>query len=190
MDHSAAPGIGTGPTCPKGWRQLRPPALTGSEALILTDNRISDLTPLATLTGLTILVLTDNKITDLSALSDLDGLEVLYLDGNEVTDLKPLERLPGLLHVVMGEIPPDGGARDVVTRLETLGIQGTLESEAQNLPAPSDPSTWSLLVSRSVDGGTEIVFNFRCGADTQTRRAGGFALRCGPASRRPSAGVQ
>jgi Leucine-rich repeat (LRR) protein len=64
--------------------------------LYLCGNKISDLSPLASLTNLTALHLWGNQISDLSPLSDLTNLRELYLPGNNISDLSPLVENSGL----------------------------------------------------------------------------------------------
>lgn len=65
-------------------------------SLSLANNRISDLSALASLGGLRFLDLSGNAIEELSALRGLENLRSLYLDGNPLTDLSPLYRLGNL----------------------------------------------------------------------------------------------
>lgn len=66
------------------------------ENLSVSDNAISDISPVAGLTKLTSLQLSNNAVSDLSALGGLGNLKTLYLDGNPVSDLTPLYSLRGL----------------------------------------------------------------------------------------------
>ena len=66
--------------------------------LDLADNRVSDITPLATLTNLTYLSLDSNEITDIAPLAGLFNLDQLILTnsydtdhpGNQIWNLEPL----------------------------------------------------------------------------------------------------
>jgi hypothetical protein len=62
----------------------------------LRGNQISDLTPLVEMPSLTILNLAHNEIDDLSPLAEMPQLERLYLDYNKVSDLEPLADLINL----------------------------------------------------------------------------------------------
>ena len=64
--------------------------------LVLSNNRITDLSPLKNLTELQWLGLENNQITDISPLSGLGNLSGLYLQNNQISDLSPLEWLIGL----------------------------------------------------------------------------------------------
>jgi internalin A len=61
--------------------------------LILSNNKISDITPLKSLTNLTSLDLSVNKISDITPLKSLTNLSELYLWGNPIANktcpLKP-----------------------------------------------------------------------------------------------------
>ena len=65
-------------------------------SLYLGQNQISDLTPLATLSSLNELYLLDNKIADLQPLSQLQTLQTLQIDNNQVQNLEPLTQVTSL----------------------------------------------------------------------------------------------
>ena len=98
---------------------------TGLEQLFLSDNRISNLSPLAGLTGLERLDLNFNGInTNLSPLAGLTGLKQLFLKGNNLSDISPLAGLTRLerLHLArnrISDISPLAGLH----RLELLNLQ-------------------------------------------------------------------
>ena len=72
------------------------PSLTG---MLLTDNRIRDLTPLTNLQNPSImesLSLPNNQIRDISPLARFTGLTQLHLDRNQITDISPLANLINL----------------------------------------------------------------------------------------------
>ena len=72
--------------------------------LSLSDNRISDLTPLANLTQLRYLPLRDNAISDLTPLANLTQLQALSLDRNQkISDLTPLANLEELKELSFSE---------------------------------------------------------------------------------------
>jgi internalin A len=64
--------------------------------LDLSDNKISDIKPLASLTNLELLSLNDNKISDIKPLASLTKLTFLTLDKNQLIDVKPLASLTNL----------------------------------------------------------------------------------------------
>ena len=68
--------------------------------LHLSENQITDLSPLEKLTNLTGLDLGQNQITDLTPLEKLTNLTGLLLGQNQITDLTPLEKLTNLRHFV------------------------------------------------------------------------------------------
>jgi len=65
-------------------------------SLGLTNNGITDLTPLADLKNLTSIKLTNNKVTDLTPLAGLPALNNLGLSYNTVADLTPLTHIATL----------------------------------------------------------------------------------------------
>ena len=69
---------------------------TGATEFYLSDNNITDFSPLAELTNLTNLIFVRNNITDLSPLAGLTNLKELDLLGNNITDLTPLTGLKNL----------------------------------------------------------------------------------------------
>jgi len=64
--------------------------------LYLTNNQISDLTPLSSLENLVSLGLGRNHISDIAPLSELTNLNVLWLWSNQISDITPLEGLLNL----------------------------------------------------------------------------------------------
>jgi hypothetical protein len=71
--------------------------MTDLEELVLNNNRIGDLTPVAGLTKLWHLDVHDNHaVTDVSPLAGLTNLERLVLRGNLITDITPLAGLSKL----------------------------------------------------------------------------------------------
>ena len=74
------------------------------ENLSVSDNDISDLSPVVALKNLTSLQISNNAVSDLTALSSLSGLKTLYLDGNPIRDLTPLYRLSELKTLSMKNI--------------------------------------------------------------------------------------
>lgn len=70
--------------------------LTGLHSLDLSDNSISDITPLANLSRLKQLLLSQNEVCDLTPLASLKNLFCLFLDENRVCDISPLAELSHL----------------------------------------------------------------------------------------------
>ena len=89
----------------------------------LSENEISNISPLQTLTNITWLSLLDNKITDITPLASLTNLETLYLNNNEISDITPLSSLTNLktlwLHSTeITDITPLAS----LSNLKTLGL--------------------------------------------------------------------
>jgi hypothetical protein len=76
--------------------------------LSLSDNQITDLTPLASLSNLESLILCRNKISDLTPLANLTNLYCLSLSFNQITDVTPLA---GLIN--LGNGPLGGGSLEL-----------------------------------------------------------------------------
>jgi internalin A len=83
--------------------------------LTLTGNEVSDLSPLATLPVLSDLGLSDNEVSDLGPLADVPTLRLLGLAGNRITDLTPLAGATSLT-----ELDLRGNAIDDITPLAAL----------------------------------------------------------------------
>ncbi len=64
--------------------------------LFLTENNITDISPLAKLTNLASLWLDGNNITDISPLAKLTNLTELKLNNNNISDISPLVNLTKL----------------------------------------------------------------------------------------------
>ena len=94
-------------------------------ALDLSDNKISDLSPLADLKRLQSLTLADNAIADVDPLASLEGLQYLDLSGNRIADLKPLKNLKRLNSLYLSrnrikDVAPLGG----LDRVWSLHLDG------------------------------------------------------------------
>ena len=70
--------------------------LSSRKMLDLSDNKISDIKPLASLTKLTFLNLDKNQIIDVKPLASLTNLNQLWLAKNQIIDVKPLASLTKL----------------------------------------------------------------------------------------------
>ena len=89
-------------------QQIKEAKDSGATELVLYDNNISDITPLAGVTNLTRLSLGHehfggNNFTDLSPLSGLINLTWLALSYNNITDLSTLTGLPNLTGLALNE---------------------------------------------------------------------------------------
>ena len=89
-----------------------PPNIIG---LMLSNNQISDISPLISLTELTYLRLNSNQITDISSLEALIQLRGLDLEDNKISDITSLESLKELNVLYLG----DNRISDI-TSLESL----------------------------------------------------------------------
>ena len=76
--------------------------LTTLSTLWLSNNSISDLSPLEDLTALTYLELYNNSISDLFPLKNLTTLTSLHLSGNSISDISLLEDLTSLTNLSLG----------------------------------------------------------------------------------------
>jgi internalin A len=74
-------------------------ALTNLTKLDLRQNQIADVKPLAALTNLNFLFLSKNKITDMKPLVGLTKLTTLYFSENQLTNVKPLAALTKLTNL-------------------------------------------------------------------------------------------
>ncbi len=93
------------------------------KGLILVENEIRDITPLAGLVNLGFLTLIENRIADLSPLTNLTQLKELHIGGGRITDITPLGNLTNLITLNLGgnqivDISPLAG----LTQLEKLVI--------------------------------------------------------------------
>jgi hypothetical protein len=70
-------------------------SLPDLQHVVLTDNKVEDLTPLQDL-QLKSLYLARNNVTDLSPLSQMNSLEQLFVDDNGITDISPISQLTSL----------------------------------------------------------------------------------------------
>ena len=96
----------------------------GDGELILRDNNITDLTPLAELTKLEYLSLSENQLTDLTPLAKLTKLETLDLSRNQLIDLTPLARLTNLTSLnLMGNQLIDISPLARLTNLKVLYLR-------------------------------------------------------------------
>lgn len=76
-------------------------SLTNLTYLDLKQNQLSDLKPLKSLTNLSVLSIEGNQISDIAPLGDLTKLKGLFMSGNSIKDLQPLEGLTNLTVIVL-----------------------------------------------------------------------------------------
>ena len=115
----------------KGIEQLQALKILG-----LADNRIENITPLASLEDLTFLDLSNNKLRDLSPLESLTKLEYLVLDRNAIEDITPLLALPSLISVDLTGNPL--GFTSQTKALTDLRKKGVEADYADNLEAGTE----------------------------------------------------
>ena len=86
----------------------------------LSENYISDLTPLENLSGIEELNLTDNKISIIDSLVFLKNLRTLYLNNNQIDDISPLFNLNKLEYV---ELTDNKIPTSQIEKLRSTGVQ-------------------------------------------------------------------
>ncbi len=91
----------------------------------LSNNRISDLSPLTGLTNLEELNLSDNQIGFIDDLSNLIGLKSVILSNNFIEDISPLFELEKLDYV---DITGNNISPEQIDKLTDLGITVTFEN--------------------------------------------------------------
>ncbi len=133
------------------------PALPGSlRFLYLTDNSISDLSPLANL-GLVELQLSDNQVTDITPLR-FGALEELHLRNNAVQDISPLLRADRLAMVDVRGNPLSGEALSVLGSLRESGVTVLAGEAVPYFPAAGgDREGFVRIVNRSNRDGEVFV---------------------------------
>lgn len=103
-------------------------------ALNLSNHKITDLRPLASLMGLQSLDLSENQVRDLTPLSGLVRLVQLNLAGNQITDVKPLGSLTQLevLNLATNQLT-EVGALGKLVNMKNLSLFGNKISDARPL---------------------------------------------------------
>ena len=134
------------------------PALPGGlRFLYLTDNSISDLSPLANL-GLVELQLSDNQVTDITPLR-FGALEELHLRNNAVQDISPLLRADRLAMVDVRGNPLASEALSVLGTLRESGVTVLAGEAVPYFPAAGTPGREGFvrIVNRSNRDGDVFV---------------------------------
>ncbi|MEI6138260.1 MAG: leucine-rich repeat domain-containing protein [Mariniphaga sp.] len=72
-------------------------------SLNLSDNKISDITPLSGLRTLKILNLIGNNISDISSLKELNNIQDLNLNHNQIIDISPLRNLTNIVSLSLAD---------------------------------------------------------------------------------------
>jgi len=136
--------LSAGPNCQnKGIRSVEGVQyLTGVDTVILAQNQISDLTPLAKLTNLQWVFLGNNEISDLAPLAKLSNLIRLDVSNNQIVDLSPLSGLTRLvtLNVESNQIA-DVSPLANLTGLTTLWLDNNHISDLTTLAQTSAASS-------------------------------------------------
>ncbi|MRS03087.1 leucine-rich repeat domain-containing protein [bacterium] len=91
----------------------------------VSDNRISDLSPLSGLRDLQELNLSDNQIGYIDTLSNLKGLRTLFLSNNLIEDLAPLLELENLEYA---DLSGNRISPEQIDRLAEAGVSVIFES--------------------------------------------------------------
>jgi len=94
-------------------------------AIDVSDNRISDLSPLAGLANLEELNLSDNQIGYIDVLSNLTGLRTLFISNNFIEDISPLFELDKLEYV---ELSGNSISPGQIDKLTETGVTVTIEN--------------------------------------------------------------
>ncbi len=120
-------------------------------ALSLSDNPVSDLSPLQSLTALQHLDCWNTSVTNLSPLSTLTALQILSCSHTQVTDLSPLCSLTTLQHLSCSDTQvSDLRPLDSLTALQQLACSFTQVSDLrplQSLSALQHLRCWGTQVS-------------------------------------------
>jgi hypothetical protein len=98
---------------------------THATAIDVSDNRISDLSPLSTLANLEELNLSDNQIGYIDGLSNLTGLKTLFISNNLIDDITPLFELEKLEYV---DLSGNSISPEQIDRLTETGVTVTFDS--------------------------------------------------------------
>ena len=72
------------------------PNLPSLKNLVVNNNQIADLSPIASLTNLQVLFCNSNQISDLSPIASLTNLQRLFCNSNQISDLYPIASLTNL----------------------------------------------------------------------------------------------
>ncbi|WP_017326038.1 leucine-rich repeat domain-containing protein [Synechococcus sp. PCC 7336] len=109
--------------------------LSKLQELLVTDNQVRDLAPLAHLTELSDLHLEGNQIADISPLANLNELIYLHLEDNQIEDLSPLSSLDNLveLHLSNNRVV-DVSPLINLRNLKELDLSGNPLDNCQPLP--------------------------------------------------------
>jgi len=120
--------------------------------LLLDENQISDITPLAGLTDLGGLFLTGNQISDITPLAGLTDLGGLFLTGNQISDITPLAGLTSLTHLNL----ESNQISDIAPLVSNAGIDSGDYVDVQRnyltlIPSSADMQNIQALINRGID---------------------------------------
>ena len=132
--------------------------LSSSNELDLSDNQISDITPLQSLTNLTSLNLYCDR-TDITPLQSLTNLTCLELHGNPISDITPLQSLTNLtsLTVSCGRIS-DLTPLQSLTNLTSLTVSCDRISDLTPLQSLTNLTSLTLLLNNQISDITPLQF--------------------------------
>lgn len=119
------------------------------KVLILVDNTLDDITPIASLKNLEYLELFYNTIHDITPLAELTSLVDLNICFNRIADLSPLTGLTGLKRLWIR----NSNSRNVSVKLDPAVVE-MLEAAL--------PDTYIDSTSSSVDGGWREGSHYEC----------------------------
>ena len=135
------------------------------------SNRVSDLSPLASLINLQVLFFPNNQVSDLSPLAGLINLHELSIDKNPISNLSPLRGLKNLTVLWMGDLQiSDLAPLAGLINLKRLQFHGSKVSDLSPLAGLinlEDISSWGNSISNlsPLAGLTKLEgINF-CGGD-------------------------
>ena len=145
--------------------------LTNLKAIFSWGNSISDFSPLARLKKLDVVNICGTELSDLTPLAGLKNLKELYLRSNNISDISPLARLTDLkwLRVDSNKIS-DLSSLDALrenTKLLWHGNPGFPKGD----PKIEGPWLWVVLPDTRLDSGTDLLSEASGGTVTEVKVA-------------------
>ena len=133
-------------------------SMTSLEHLGLDRNKVADLSPLAGISSLAVLALDDNQIANLSPLRNMTSLKWLYLAGNAIEDVSPLAANDGLDDGDSVDLRRNPlGAASLQTHIPALRQRGVSVSFDGNLLAIVDPTLRNAVESALAMWGVDFI---------------------------------
>jgi len=86
---------------------------TNLKELVISGNKIKDISPISRLTNLEILGLWDNRIENIEALRGLRNLSELILNDNQIADISPISDIAGLKRLALQRNPLNNDAYEM-----------------------------------------------------------------------------